>query len=54
MPMWTSWCPRELSDVVPYTGILSDIVFQLVGGLKAGMGYLGCDSIEALRKNAAS
>ncbi|WP_373499325.1 IMP dehydrogenase [Desulfococcus sp.] len=44
--------PEGIVGRVPYTGILSDILFQLVGGLKAGMGYLGCDSIESLRENA--
>jgi IMP dehydrogenase len=34
---------------VPYKGPLHDLVFQLVGGLRAGMGYCGVGSIEALR-----
>jgi len=44
--------PEGIVGRVPYTGLLSEILFQLVGGLKAGMGYLGCDSIESLRQNA--
>jgi IMP dehydrogenase len=44
--------PEGIVGRVPYSGTLSEIVFQLVGGLKAGMGYLGCDSIESLRENA--
>jgi IMP dehydrogenase len=35
---------------VPYRGTLGDFVYQLVGGLRAGMGYCGAQSIEELRK----
>jgi IMP dehydrogenase len=34
---------------VPYKGPLSDSVFQLTGGLRAGMGYAGCRTIEELQ-----
>ncbi len=44
--------PEGIVGRVPYTGSLSANIFQLIGGLKAGMGYLGCRSIEELRKNA--
>jgi len=37
---------------VPYRGQLSPFVYQLVGGLKAGMGYLGAGNIEELRRKA--
>ncbi|MGB9596973.1 MAG: IMP dehydrogenase, partial [Candidatus Poribacteria bacterium] len=37
---------------VPYKGILGDYVYQLVGGLRHGMGYCGTRTIEELRKNA--
>ena len=37
---------------VPYRGSLSDFVYQLVGGLRAGMGYCGARSIDELRKKA--
>ena len=37
---------------VPYRGPLSPFVYQLVGGLKAGMGYVGAGSIEELRRKA--
>ena len=37
---------------VPFKGPLSEFVYQLVGGLKAGMGYLGCGTIQELRKKA--
>ena len=31
--------------------MLSDLVYQLVGGLRAGMGYCGCETIADLREN---
>jgi IMP dehydrogenase len=37
---------------VPYKGPLSDTVYQMVGGLRAGMGYVGARDIEALRRDA--
>ena len=37
---------------MPYKGMLSELVYQLVGGLRAGMGYCGCATIAELRKNA--
>ncbi|HUY15370.1 MAG TPA: IMP dehydrogenase [Terriglobia bacterium] len=37
---------------VPYKGLLADMVTQLVGGLRSGMGYCGCGNIEELQKNA--
>jgi IMP dehydrogenase len=42
--------PEGVEGRVPYKGSLSDAVFQLVGGLRAGMGYCGTASIEELRK----
>lgn len=44
--------PEGVEGRVPYKGTLSDTVFQLVGGLRAGMGYCGTPNIESLRKNA--
>lgn len=43
--------PEGIAARVPYKGLLSEVVYQLVGGLRAGMGYCGAGSIEAL-KNA--
>ncbi|MGC4013727.1 MAG: IMP dehydrogenase [Luteolibacter sp.] len=37
---------------VPYKGPLSDVVFQLMGGLKSGMGYVGASSLQELRERA--
>lgn len=44
--------PEGVEGRVPYRGALADIIFQLMGGLRAGMGYTGCGTIEQLRKNA--
>jgi len=40
--------PEGVEGRVPYRGTLSDFVYQLVGGLRAGMGYCGARSIEEL------
>ncbi len=37
---------------VPYKGPLSDVVFQLMGGLKSGMGYVGAATLDELRERA--
>ncbi|MFI5366334.1 MAG: IMP dehydrogenase [Candidatus Binatia bacterium] len=44
--------PEGIEGRVPHKGPLSFIVTQLVGGLKAGMGYCGCRTITALHENA--
>jgi IMP dehydrogenase len=41
--------PEGIEGRVPYKGQVSDTIYQLVGGLRSGMGYLGCADIEALR-----
>jgi IMP dehydrogenase len=41
--------PEGIVGRVPYRGPLADTVYQLVGGIRAGMGYLGCEDLEALR-----
>ncbi len=41
--------PEGIEGRVPYRGLVSDIVHQLVGGLRAGMGYLGCANLDELR-----
>ena len=43
--------PEGVEGRVPYRGTLGDFVYQLVGGLRAGMGYCGARNIEELRKN---
>jgi len=44
--------PEGVEGRVPYKGPLSDFVYQLVGGLRAGMGYCGSRTIEELRREA--
>jgi IMP dehydrogenase len=44
--------PEGIEGRVPYKGSLAAIVYQLVGGLRAGMGYCGCRNIEELRTKA--
>jgi IMP dehydrogenase len=44
--------PEGIEGRVPYKGPASGIIYQLVGGLKSGMGYLGARSIEELQKKA--
>jgi len=44
--------PEGIEGRVPYKGPASDTVFQLVGGLRSGMGYCGAGSVEELRKRA--
>ena len=41
--------PEGIEGRVPYRGPISDIVHQLIGGLRAGMGYLGCATLGELR-----
>jgi len=41
--------PEGIEGKVPYRGPVSDIVHQLIGGLRAGMGYLGCATLTELR-----
>ncbi len=44
--------PEGIEGRVPFRGPLSDFVYQLVGGLRSGMGYCGTESIEELRTKA--
>ena len=44
--------PEGVEGRVPYRGTLGDFVYQLVGGLRAGMGYCGARNIEELRKTS--
>ena len=41
--------PEGIEGRVPYKGLLADLVAQLVGGLRSGMGYCGCATIEELQ-----
>jgi IMP dehydrogenase len=44
--------PEGIVGRVPYRGTIAENVFQMVGGLKSGMGYVGCRTIEGLREKA--
>jgi IMP dehydrogenase len=44
--------PEGIEGRVPHRGPLEAMVFQLVGGLRSGMGYLGCGTIEELQTKA--
>src|SRR5436189_64764 len=41
--------PEGIEGRVPYKGPVSDVLFQMVGGLRSGMGYVGCANIDQLR-----
>jgi IMP dehydrogenase len=44
--------PEGIEGRVPYKGLLADLSYQLVGGLRAGMGYCGCATIPELHERA--
>jgi IMP dehydrogenase len=44
--------PEGIEGKVPFRGPLSDMIFQLAGGLRSGMGYVGAENIEELRQKA--
>ena len=44
--------PEGVEGRVPYKGTLADTIFQMVGGLRSGMGYCGAKNIDALRKES--
>ena len=44
--------PEGIVGRVPYRGSLSGNIFQLIGGLKAGMGYVGCRTLNELKEKA--
>ncbi|HLP29145.1 MAG TPA: IMP dehydrogenase [Candidatus Didemnitutus sp.] len=44
--------PEGIEGRVPYKGNVADTVYQLVGGLRAAMGYCGCSTIEEMKRDA--
>ena len=44
--------PEGVEGRVPYKGLASETIYQLMGGLKAGMGYTGCHNVEELHTKA--
>jgi IMP dehydrogenase len=48
----SKFVPEGIEGRVPYKGTLADMVTQLVGGLRSGMGYTGCKNIAEMKENA--
>lgn len=48
----SKYVPEGIEGRVAYKGTLADMVTQLVGGLKSGMGYTGCKNIKEMQENA--
>jgi IMP dehydrogenase len=48
----SKYIPEGIEGRVAYKGTVAEMVTQLVGGLRSGMGYTGCGTIEELQKNA--
>ena len=48
----TKFVPEGVEGRVPYRGPLAEFVYQMVGGLRAAMGYCGCKTIDELREHA--
>lgn len=44
--------PEGIEGRVPYKGPVSDSIYQIIGGLRSGMGYVGCSSIKELQEKA--
>jgi IMP dehydrogenase len=44
--------PEGIAARVPYKGTLSEVIYQMMGGLRAGMGYVGAKNISVLKKDA--
>jgi len=44
--------PEGIEGRVPYKGRLDEVVYQMIGGLRAAMGYCGCETVEALQERA--
>ena len=45
--------PEGIEGQVPYKGPASTVIHQLIGGLRAAMGYTGCETVEEMRRNCA-
>jgi IMP dehydrogenase len=48
----SKFVPEGVEGVVPYRGNVSEMVFQMVGGLRSSMGYCGCATITEMKKKA--
>ncbi|MDY0324433.1 MAG: IMP dehydrogenase [Candidatus Carbobacillus sp.] len=49
----SKFVPEGIEGRVPYKGPVGEVLYQLVGGLRSGMGYVGCATIECLKKETA-
>ena len=48
----SKFVPEGIEGMVPYKGPLSQIVYQMIGGLRSSMGYCGCRTVEEMRQRA--
>ncbi|MBN1620420.1 IMP dehydrogenase [candidate division WOR-3 bacterium] len=48
----TKFVPEGVVARVPYRGSVNEVIYQLIGGLKAGMGYIGASNLSDLKKKA--
>jgi IMP dehydrogenase len=44
--------PEGIEATVPYKGPIAEVIYQMMGGLRSGMGYVGCENITRLKKEA--
>jgi IMP dehydrogenase len=44
--------PEGVEGMVPYRGTLAEFVYQMVGGVRSSMGYLGCRTVDEFREHA--
>lgn len=44
--------PEGIEATVPYKGEMKEVIHQMMGGLRSGMGYVGCETIEELKRDA--
>lgn len=44
--------PEGIEATVPYKGTIHDVIYQLMGGLRSGMGYCGCETIQEMKDHA--
>jgi IMP dehydrogenase len=47
----SKWVPEGIEGRVPYKGAVADVIYQMVGGLRSGMGYCGVGDIPALQRD---
>ena len=46
----TKFVAEDVEGFIKYKGDVNKIIYQLIGGLKSSMGYLGCSNVKSLRK----